>query len=822
MFRWPMTGTVKKEAKLKTHTDPVKKARIDLHVHSRCSEASTEWFMERWGIAESYSDPFSVYDKALRAGMSMVTVTDHNSIEGSLVLKERFGDRVVTGVETTACFPEDGCRVHILVYGLGEEDFREIQVLRKDIYELRDYLRQKDLAHSVAHATYSVQPGALTVAHVEKLICLFNVFEVINGGRNRSDNDAWRHILERLTPECLGTLCRKHGLEPFDSRPWEKGFTAGSDDHGGIFIGKTFTELDPGEDPLESIRRKRTAAGGRHSDYQSLVFSVYKVMYDARKSAGASSLVGGLAEALFQGKRMGLANRFRMNRLKARLRAGSGDRGCASFREFAKSLNKGESVAMEERVRLAYSAMTDFSDRFLRVLFDALGRDMAGLDLFALVKNAQGSLPGIFLALPFALTLRHLNANRRLVERLASNLRIGKPAPGRRILWFTDTLYDLNGVSVTLQEVGRIAQAKGLDIRIATALSPDDARRLPANVINLPYIHEFGLPYYDTYRLKVPSMLASLADLYRFDPDAVHISTPGPIGLFGLLVARLMNVRSVGFYHTDFALQARQIVRDESVSRIVEAYTRWFYSAVDEIRVPTARYVALLERRGYDARRMRLFSRGIDLDLFAPRPRPGRSPLAERFGLGRGLNLLYVGRVSMDKGLDFLLDVYREVAAHGQGVNLLVVGDGPGLAAFKKRGEPEGVVFAGKVDHHDLPALYAASDLLVFPSTTDTFGRVVLEAQACGLPAVVSDQGGPQEIILHGQTGLVARAGDLADWKRKIERVLAMTRDAPRQYQAMRDRARRRAIERFDWAGLEDPIVDIDGPLFLRPEKKIA
>ncbi len=198
--------------------------------------------MERFNIAESYSDPFRIYEIAKRAGMSHVTITDHNSICGCLALKERFGDEIVMGVESTAYFPEDGCKVHILIYGIDERQFGEIQKVRPDIYELRMYLKEQDLAHSVAHATYSVQPGKLTVAHLEKLIVLFNVFEIINGGRNRRDSEAWRHVLEHLTPERLVALCRKHALEPFDEEPWIKGFTAGSDDHGGIFIGRTYTE----------------------------------------------------------------------------------------------------------------------------------------------------------------------------------------------------------------------------------------------------------------------------------------------------------------------------------------------------------------------------------------------------------------------------------------------------------------------------------------------------------------------------------------------------------------------------------------------------
>ena len=151
--------------------------------------------------------------------------------------------------------------------------------------------------------------------------------------------------------------------------------------------------------------------------------------------------------------------------------------------------------------------------------------------------------------------------------------------------------------------------------------------------------------------------------MYLFEPDRIHISTPGPVGLLGLLAAKLMNVKSVGFYHTDFALQAKEIVEDESVAHLLESYTRWFYAAMDEIMVPTAQYMTILEARGFDPKKLKLFTRGIDFDLFKPQFSSGRTFLRSRFGIEAEITLLYVGRISRDKGLDFLLEAFERVAA---------------------------------------------------------------------------------------------------------------------------------------------------------------
>ena len=799
--------------------------RIDLHVHSRCSAPSTDWFMERWNIRESYSDPFSIYEKAIKAGMTHVTLTDHNSIAGCLLLKARYGDRVITGVEATAAFPEDGCKVHILVYGIDERQFAEIDRLRSDIYELRAYIRENDLAHSVAHATHSVEAGQLTAPHLEKLILLFNTFEVINGGRTRTDNATWQHILERLTPDCLQSLSKKHSLEPFDARPWIKGFTAGSDDHGGIFVGRSFTEA-PGssaDDLLDGIRGRRTEAKGMHGDYETLAFSVYKVVHDfsGREGGRASaSFLGQMTETLFTGKPVGIVNRVRLKRLKSK--AKQPDEGIyGPFYALADGLSRKEFETLEEAIRFVYGGIADLSDSFLKLLLRSVEAEMSRADFSNMVGSIQASMPGIFLALPFFLTMHHHSRNRHLVNNLASTLGIDPRREGSRILWFTDTIDDLNGVSVTLREVGRIAFEQGYDLKIAASLGQGLHDTLP-NVMNLPSIHQFNLPYYESYRLAVPSILKSLREIYLFDPDRIYISTPGPIGMLGLTASKLLNVKSVGFYHTDFAMQARQIVEDRSVARILEWYTRWFYGAMDEIRVPTMRYIDVLEARGFDPGKMRRFGRGVDLDVFRPHADAGRAFLRERFDIGGGITLLYAGRVSADKGLDLLVQVFRRLSEKRPDLTLLIAGDGPYLCTLKAKTNGEGVVFTGRVDNARMPQVYGAAHVFVFPSATDTFGKAVLEAQACGLPAVVSDEGGPQEIIVNGKTGLVARAGDHADWLAKIESVLCLIETSPGLYNKMRTDARAHVAQNYGWeeaigSMLEDVLPPVPGA-----DKKIA
>lgn len=800
--------------------------KADLHVHSSYSEAPTEWFMERFQVAESYSNPLLIYRKAKRAGMDFVAITDHNCISGALLLKESHSADVIVGVEATASFPEDGCHIHLLLYGIGEQEFNEIQKLRKDIYELRDYVREKNLAHSVAHATYSVN-GRLTVDHIEKLIVLFDVFEGINGGRNKTDNNLWMNILQGLTVDRFEALCRKHRLQPYGPESWVKGLTGGSDDHGGIFIGRTFTVTQPVptiEAFFANLRNKRTHAEGKCNDYRTLALTVYKVVHDYsthRQGKGRSpDFIGQVSDLMFEGKRLGFLKKLQIRRIKVLSRR-KGDKLRVMFCELLDRLQEQKFASVDDMLEAVYGQLILISDEFAKRFLRSLTGDLAKIDFLGVLHNIAALLPGILLSLPFMVTLKHLNRGKSLSESLMERFDQQRQS-GRRILWFTDTLADLNGVSVTLKEIGWHSHVQGVDLRIATAIAPEDITPdLPPNIVNLPFVHQFNLPYYERYVLKLPSLLASLKQMYALAPDRIFISTPGPVGLMGLIIARLLQVPCIGVYHTDFTLESKEIINDASVAHILESYTRWFYNQMDEIRVPTAVYRDMLEQRGLVASKMKIFRRGINSAFFSPRV-SDRRVLEEQCGICDGISLLYAGRISQDKSLDFLARVYLRLCQERSDLNLIIAGDGPYLDEMRRVLSGTRAVFTGRLGQETLPALYGASELFVFPSSTDTFGKAVLEAQSCGLPAIVSNMGGPQEIVAHGKTGYIAEAGSLTDWEAKIRLMLDMIESHPEAYRQMRKEARMRVLENFHWDSAFLDITDDGRFLDEREEKKIA
>ncbi len=255
-------------------------ARADLHVHSKHSSKPSEWILRQLRAPESYTEPREIYRLCRERGMSFVTVSDHDSVEGALEIAHLPG--VFLSSEITVEFPEDGCEIHCLVTGVSEEQHREIQRLRRNVYEFRDYLAEQDILYSVAHPLYRVN-DRLTLDQLEKLLVLFNRFEALNGIHDRRANALVRRIFGSLTPGVVAELAERHRLEPLGPAPWRKTFTGGSDDHGGFYIATTWTETPEAasvEEYLAHLRAGRHEPGGETGSSLRLVQSLYSITWE--------------------------------------------------------------------------------------------------------------------------------------------------------------------------------------------------------------------------------------------------------------------------------------------------------------------------------------------------------------------------------------------------------------------------------------------------------------------------------------------------------------------------------------------------------------
>lgn len=785
-------------------------ANVDMHVHSAYSKHPSEWFLQRIGTRESYTEIEDVHRIAKSRGMDLVTLTDHNSIEGASRLRDLHPDDTFVSSEITTYFPENGCKIHVLTYDIDEALFRDIDEARASVYELRDLLKARDVACSVAHATYGVN-GRLDLENLEKLILLFDTFETVNGGRLRVYNQAWRDLLKNLTPDHLNRLRDKHDIEPWSETPWVKGFTGGSDDHAGLFIGESHTAFSGRgvEDLIHAVKSRETVGVGRHGDHKSLAFAIYKIAYDFSRSKadGGAEVFRLINSLMFDDKKMGIKNWLTIQKMK--MKKGDEDRILARFFDELADSRANPAPRSEEQLDRLYSSLSNLVDGFFQMILGSFESDLRSGDPGRMLRNLSASLPVLFLSTPFFSALSHLHQGKKLIDELRRSFDLDDDQGEKKTLWFSDTVTDLNGVAVTMRNIAWCAFRHDRPLKLVTTLPDDefDEAGLPPNVINLPCLYARVADFYTSFTLRLPSILRALDRVAAENPDKIIISTPGPVGALGAVLAKIQSVQCVGVYHTDFSKQADLYIGDEWISSVIEKYTRWFYRRMDEIRVPTRRYMDMLLDRGFARDKMKIFSRGIDADFVRDAPSK-RDQIRNRHELGDGPTLFYAGRIGKEKNVDFLFEIFDELATRMEGLKLVLAGDGPERDRLReeRRGDP-GVVFAGRVPREELCHYYQVADVFLFPSTTDTFGMVVLEAQACGTPAVVTDVGGPQEIVRDGQTGFIVPATDRNAWVATVGDLLELRVDRPDEFNAMRQRTKEVFRSRVGWEGVLDEMI---------------
>lgn len=784
-------------------------ALIDMHVHSKYSEHPSEWFLQKLGAAESYTEPEFIYNHLKVKGMDFVTITDHNKIGGILELRKKHPHDTFMGVETTTYFPEDRCKIHILIYNFTEEQFSEIERLRENIYHLRDFIRREGLAYSVAHATFPVNNSQLKMEHLEKLVLLFDIFESVNGGRNFNNNHIWTDYLKTLRPDDIKRLQEKYKIEPFSEESWIKGFTGGSDDHAGLFLGMTYTNA-PGttlQEFFESLAHKQGIGLGQNNNFQGLAFTIYKIAceyFNTKAGKNRNTAFSIFAESFFGAA--GLKESF----IKRKLKYFAGKRKDI-FQHLIQLIDNAKEYSdknIDVRFEVAYNDISNIMDELIKEFLESLEEKMKEGEVFEIFNKITSMLPWLFLTVPFFTSMGFTHNSKQLLDQLKTT---GHKKKQKKILWITDTISDLNGVAETLKKIGWVAARSGRELVIASSLkSEDEVPNLPPNYVNLPFLYSFSLPYYSTLKSYIPSVMKALKIIEEIGPDEIFISTPGPVGLLGLLAAKLLSIKTTGIYHTDFTCQLKNITDDMNVANWAENYTRWFYARLNEIRVPSSTYINMLENRGFDQKKMKLFKRGIDGKVFAPTQKDPEL-IRKKYGLGKGDILLFAGRVSKDKNLDFLLRIFKNINSGNRKINLIIAGDGPYLIEMKtKYSQEKNLHFTGQLDRNVLPELYSLADVFVFPSNTDTFGMVVLEAQACGLPAVVSDQGGPGEIIVNERTGYALPTVNEPDWINKIDYYLKMKDKNREGYNKLRHDIRIYTLANANWEIVLDDLFKGD------------
>ncbi len=350
-----------------------------------------------------------------------------------------------------------------------------------------------------------------------------------------------------------------------------------------------------------------------------------------------------------------------------------------------------------------------------------------------------------------------------------------------RIAIFTDTFYpDINGVARTLKRLTNFLESQNITFKV---FAPDSTSEEYVS----SHIHRFkSLSFflYPECRLAFPNLQQVKTELQNFAPDLIHVATPFNIGLCGVYFAKKLNIPLVGSYHTNFD-DYLHYYNLPFLSKVLWKYMHWFHRTCKKIFVPSTATFQLLKQHGFT--NLELWPRGVDCQLF--HPTNDRSAVKRLYCPEESYLLTYVGRLAPEKDLNTLFAAAESLPAElNKKVHWLIIGDGP-LREELETLAPANMTFTGYLGGKQLAEAYAASDLFVFPSPTETFGNVVLESLASGTPVIGAKSGGVQNIIKPGVTGLLCKPSNVEEFSEAIQYLLTNERIRRQMAVAGRDYA---------------------------------
>jgi glycosyltransferase involved in cell wall biosynthesis/predicted metal-dependent phosphoesterase TrpH len=727
--------------------------RVDMHCHSTASQFSRLGVQRSAGLPECATPPEEVYELAKRRGMDFVTITDHDTIVGVLEISER--PDVFVSVELTAAFRGEPQAVHVLCHGITPDDHEWLQAHRGDVELCAGYLYERDTACALAHPYYTVA-APLSARHRRRLAELFPIWETRNGARARE--------LNRPAATYVAT---RDGIG-----------IGGSDDHAGVDIGRTYTEAPPAQSPeefLAHVREGRALARGAQGSAAKWAHAAIAL---AARSLGGFRASDDHADGGARpdpARVMDMVQRL-LREANARQGTLGSERGVSP--EDARRLLRAWLAAVEldhldERGLIAYMQEESFShsDLYRRACRAHERKLRAAVDVTLLAATGRAEVPaaaqGIFeaciAAIPYAPATAFLANEQDKLASLAYTGPSGAHAPAAargereraddgerpRVAILADGIGSMHGVTRTIEEIRQRGVA-GFDIEVV-GTDPEVDRRLPA-------VAEIDVPFYPGLRIGVPSLPAAVQTLAGFDGgrfDAIHVCSPGPAGIAGALLARALALPLVGSYHTELTAYAGLRSGQRRVADAMELAVSAFYNACDFVLSPSRAADEALAAIAVPAERVLRWDRGVDTQRFDP-------GLREDSLLPAAVNVMYSGRITREKGADLLADAFllahaRARAQNGQRLHLVLAGGGPEQERLRERLGEE-ATFLGWLEGAELARAYASADIFLFPSATDTFGQVILEAQASGLPTIAVGKGGPLSLIEHRVDGLLCDA----------------------------------------------------------------
>ena len=376
------------------------------------------------------------------------------------------------------------------------------------------------------------------------------------------------------------------------------------------------------------------------------------------------------------------------------------------------------------------------------------------------------------------------------------------PADDVRILFYSDNLDETNGIANNLRNVIPYMRAHGMK----AFLAGNAFNTRPCGVVEnsycilLPRLFSMEQLGYANSELASPRVGPVLRLLKRYPVDLIEFETPSPGAWLVCFCAKVAGIKVFSHYRTDVPTYTRTLVKAKWMYHFVLWLMKIFYGMTKPVVSPCKDYADILTSQlKIPENKVKILPRGLPLEKFSPDLRGkgvwekynGTSEMTQT-STARKVRFSFIGRISKEKNLEFLNSVWKKFAARHDDVELMYVGYGWYLEEIKKFYEGDNSVhFAGEQGGETLASLYADSDFFLFPSVTDTFGNVVVEAMSTGTPALVSDYGGPHDIVMDDAAGRILPIDEEA-WLKALEECRKLFLEEPETYAKMRETAHER------------------------------
>jgi glycosyltransferase involved in cell wall biosynthesis len=679
--------------------------------------------------------------------MDFFTLTDHDTIEGCLAVADRPG--VFLSEEITAIFPDEDCAIHVLAWNITPDHHVAIQERRRNVYHLVDYLCEQGIAHAAAHPLLS-PTWNLTSDTLEKLLLIFPVLERVNGLLDARICGDFEHLVEHVDGKLLRSWAQKHGLSIRGNLNGRKAFTGGSDDHTSRRAGRMYTESSrSASTPVEflnEVMSGRCKAVGDHASLEDMASTIQRTSYEHLRRRGIEAARADLFVDLIDvvmGRQLGPHQGSAAQSFRAAAR-----RHLSNMEWSGAVSTPSDSIAEVEAVDRAQQISDGFLSQAVRGLLTAV----PAFDLCGMFNAAEAAMDALIAAGPLLGAADHFGRQAQQVRRIWAGWSSCASPPAQTVTaLISDSMGHQDGVSTWCDRF--IAQSthagEGLVVPVVDLAACGGRQTDPYRTI--PAVASYALPFYSTFKLHLPSLMAMVRMFWRDRVTRVEIATPGPMGLVGSLAARLLRLPVTATFHTDVVALAEILGGDPFPLATLRRYSRWFYNQVDRVRVFTPPGRDALRCLGVPEARIDLAVPQIDPDDFSPTHRdPG---IFERLGVARTGRpvVLSVGRLSREKELPTIIEAVRRLQTRIRPPPILVIaGDGPERSRLEGFTSSEGFVFfVGHQEGTGLRQLFASAQVFAFASRLDTLGLVNFEALASGLPLVVPRDSNIASLLQH-------------------------------------------------------------------------